>query len=155
MAKGWSVTGCEGAQVLSGTGAAEPRERISQSTCFFVGGGRHPTPNSPLPPQEIATPSPYRQGAGGRPSAPRTAAHPPKVPAPWAWPAHRTRDEGRLCRRDPQPPRVRPPSAWPRDPIPLPPQSRKKGRLVTSSSGHSAARPRFTMEQKQAAQVKL
>jgi hypothetical protein len=38
---------------------------------------------------------------------------------------------------------------------PLPQQSRKRGRPVTSSSGHSAAEPRFTMEQKQAAQIEL
>lgn len=44
-------------------------------------GERAPTPNSPLPPQEIATPSPYRQGAGGWPLAPRATAparYPPR-----------------------------------------------------------------------------
>ena len=117
-------------------------------------GERAPTPNSPLPPQEIATPSPYRQGAGGWPLAPRTTA-PARYPP---------RGLGRLtkhvtrvscatgihphnhCEGD-RPAR----GLWVRYP---PPTITEKG-VVTSSSGHSAAGPRFTMEQKQSAQVEL
>lgn len=120
---------------------------------------REKVPHSQLPPPAAGESHTFSLSARSRWLALSTSHRCPpphtKVPAPWAWPAHRTCNEGQLCRRDPQPPRVRPPSAWHRDPIPLPPQSRKKGRLVTSSSGHSAAGSRNTMEQKQAAQVKL
>lgn len=40
-------------------------------------------------------------------------------------------------------------------PPPSPEPSRKRGRQVTSPSGHSVVGPRFTMEQKQAALVEL
>lgn len=63
-------------------------------------GERAPTPNSPLPSQEIATPSPYRQGAGGWPLASRTTAlarYPPLGPG------RLTRVEGQLCHWDPPP----------------------------------------------------
>lgn len=117
-------------------------------------GERAPTPNSPLPPQEIATPSPYRQGAGGWPLAPRATA-PARYPP---------RGLGRLtkhvtrvsCATGIHPPNHcehdRPARGlWVRCPSPHNPG---KG-VVTSSSGHLAAGLLFTMEQKQAAQVKL
>ena len=102
----------------------------------------------------VPSPSPYRQGAGGWPLAPRTTA-PARYPP---------RGLGRLtkhvtrvscatgihphnhCEGD-RPAR----GLWVRYP---PPTITEKG-VVTSSSGHSAAGPRFTMEQKQAAQVEL
>ena len=119
-------------------------------------GERAPTPTSPLPSQKIATPSPYRQGAGGWPLAPRTTApvrYPPRGPGRLP-PAHVTRGScatgtpppANHCERAVRGLRIRHPS---------PHNPGKGGEVVTSSSGHSAAGPRFTMEQKQAAQVKL
>lgn len=71
-----------------------------------------------------------------------------------------SRDAGQLRSQDPQATRVQTPSIGTQESLlsvlPQPPQPfRKRGRRVTSPSGHSMVGPRFTMEQKQAALVKL
>lgn len=88
----------------------------------------------------------------------RLAASPPRGPGRLPDPVTRVRGAaGTTAPSAPQAPRLRTPGAWSPArafPPPLPPPSRNWG-AVTSSSGHSAAEPRFTMEQKQAAPLKL
>lgn len=91
-------------------------------------GERAPTPNSPLPPQEIATPSPYRQGAGGWPLAPRTTAparYPPRGLGRLT--KHVTRVSCATGIHPPQPLRGRPPSARSLGPLPSPHNHGKGG----------------------------
>lgn len=81
----------------------------------------------------------------------------PKHPPRGSGSAHR-RDAGRRCCRSPSHrgrERQTLAGSGDRFPPPFPRDPGKGGRRVTSSSGHSAAGPRFTMEQKPAARVQL
>lgn len=101
-----------------------------------------------------ATPSPYRLGAGGQTL--RTWHH-----CSVACPILVSRDMDQLRSQDPQATPVQTPSTRTQKsrlchpPPPSSEPSRKRGRPVTSPSGHWMVGPRFTMEQKQAALVKL